>query len=177
MRRAIAFLLLVLTACTPPKKEIPGLKTFQFAGGDIRSGSLTYTSNPPAGGPYNPLWQSCGLYTQPIYNEYAVHSLARGVLWLTYQPASAAAAKPLVAVLSQPFEVQEGSEKRPVTPRLLVSPLQNQEAPFVLTAWNAQISAQSADDPNLRAFVEQFGSGQGAPEQGAGCAGGFTGTR
>lgn len=179
MRRALFLILLLpLSACTkPPKKEIVGLRTFEFTGGDIRSGSLSYAGSPPAGGPYNALWQSCGVYTAPIYNEYAVHSLARGALWLTYQPSNQDAAKTLAQSLAQPFEIGTGDQKRQIQPVLLVSPLQNQAAPLVLTAWNAQISAQTPDDPNLRMFVEQFGAAEQAPERGASCKGGFTGTR
>ncbi len=184
----IAFLL-ALTACTPPtpKKEIVGLRTFQYQGGDVRSGSVDYPGSPPAGGPYNAMWQTCGAYTAPIYDEYAVHTLARGAVWATYRPGlPAAELTTLAAVLKTPIEVTvpqpEGSQQKPapkktVTALSLLSPRENLPAPIVLTVWNAQVSAQSADDENLKLFVETYGLAQDAPESGAGCAGGFDGTR
>ena len=84
MKRALPLLLLALTACG--SKSIEGVQTFTYAGGDHRSGSLIYAENPPAGGPHNPMWQNCGVYDRPLYNEYAVHSLEHGAVWITYRP-------------------------------------------------------------------------------------------
>lgn len=178
MRRAALVFLLLLPACTPPKKEIVGLRTFDYLGGDIRSGSIQYQGSPPAGGPYNALWQTCGVYAALLYDEYAVHSLARGAIWVTYKPGlDAAEIAKLKTLLATPLEIKQDDQTHTITAPSLLSPRANLPAPIVMTAWNAQILAQSADDENLKLFLTEYVRGDTAPEKGASCAGGFGGTR
>lgn len=164
----LLFSLSVLTACAEPPLE--GLQTFSYAGGDVRSGSVAYPQSPPAGGPYNALWQTCGVYTGPVYDEYAVHSLARGAVWLTYRPGlDPAEVTRLRALLAAPA----GG----AAPPTLLSPRENLSAPIVATAWNAQLGVQTADDPRLARFVRDYAARKTAPEAGAPCGNGYGGTR
>lgn len=170
-----------LTACAAPPLE--GVQTFSYAGGDVRSGSVAYPHSPPAGGPYNALWQTCGVYTQPVYDEYAVHTLARGAVWLTYRPGLDAAEVARLRALVAPAAAApapQGTAAQDVgaapAPAFLLSPREGLGAPIVATVWNAQLSAQTADDPRLERFVREYG-GKAAPEAGAGCANGYGGTR
>ena len=153
----------LLSACAP--KGIEGLKTFEHPGGDVRSGSLTYAQRPPAGGPHNALWQTCGVYDGPLYDEYAVATLARGAIWVTYRA-------------DLPAE-QRATLREVVkdTPKLLFSPYPGQASPIVLTAWNAQLALADAGDARLAAFLKAYAGGETAPLQGAPCRGGFGGTR
>ena len=50
------------------------------------TGSVTYDRVPPAGGAHNPTQLNCGVYSQPVPNENAVHSLEHGAVWITYRP-------------------------------------------------------------------------------------------
>lgn len=153
----------LLAACAPG--GIEGLETFSYPGGDQRSGSLVYAQLPPAGGPHNALWQSCGVYSQPVYNEYAVSSLARGALWITYRPELGAAQRAALLVLAK------------ATPNTLLSPVPDQDRPIALTVWNAQLKVPTSDDPRVKAFVAAYAGRQTAPYRGAACGGGFDGTR
>lgn len=163
MKRALPLLLLVLTACG--SKSIEGVQTFTYAGGDHRSGSLVYAENPPAGGPHNAMWQNCGVYDRPLYNEYAVHSLEHGAVWITYRPdldaAQVAALKTLV-------------EGRPYT---ILSPYEGLDTPVAASAWGAQLKVDKADDSRLRAFLDKYEQGATAPERGASCSGAYGETR
>lgn len=153
-------LLLTLSACGN-STQLEGLQTFTYAAGDHRSGSLVYAENPPAGGAHNALWQNCGVYAQPLYNEYAVHSLEHGAVWITYRPdldpAGVAQLKALV-------------DGRPYT---LLSPYEGMDTPIAASAWGAQIKADAADDARLKAFLDKYEQGATAPERGAACSGGY----
>ncbi|MFC4638801.1 DUF3105 domain-containing protein [Deinococcus hohokamensis] len=164
MKRAVfSLLLLSLTACG--NKGIEGVQTFTYAAGDHRSGSLVYAENPPAGGPHNPIWQNCGVYTQGLYNEYAVHSLEHGAVWITYRPDLEAA---------QVAQLKTLVEGRPYT---LLSPYEGLDHPVVISAWGAQLKVDQADDKRLKAFLDKYEQGATAPERGASCSGGYSGTR
>lgn len=169
---------LLLVSCRNEKEKLEGLRTYQYTGGTVRSGSLSYDQTPPAGGSYNAFWQTCAEYAAPIYAEYAVHSLARGALWLTYRPdVSPAELSALKLSLAEPIELKNNGEVSIIKPMLLVSPVPEQDSPLMLTAWNAQVSAESATDKNLLRFKRQFARHEQAPEWGKGCENGFTGTR
>ncbi len=156
---------LVLSACTPKEQELEGLKTYKYAGGNIQDGSLLYTEQPPVGGPYNPLWQNCGVYTKPIYNEYTVHSLARGTIWLSYQPSIQASELIILKSLI------EGRSK------IILSPYANQETPLAITAWNLQLKVSEANDARLKIFLDTYENNPQVPERGAECTGGYGATK
>lgn len=157
--------LLILTACTPAPRPIEDLRTFAYLGGDVRGGSLSYPEHPPVGGPYNALWQSCGVYTRPLYDEYAVHTLARGALWVTYRPGLPAEE---LAALRTLLADQ---------PAALLSPYPGLPVPIVMTAWNRQLPAARADDPRLTRFLTEVMAENSVPEPDAGCEGGYRQTR
>ncbi|ULH14485.1 DUF3105 domain-containing protein [Deinococcus sp. KNUC1210] len=162
--RFLYFLLpaVFLAACRP---GIEHLTTYHYAGGQMQEGKLQYSENPPVGGVYSPVWQSCGVYAAPVYDEYAVHTLARGAIWITYAPALPAA------------EVNTLKALLRAQPLSLLSPRSGLPSPVVITAWNAQLQATGADDARLSAFVKQFSDIKTAPEYGAACAGGSTDTQ
>ncbi|WP_034385915.1 DUF3105 domain-containing protein [Deinococcus sp. YIM 77859] len=165
MKRLLLLPLLSLALAACAQKGIEGVQTFDYQGGDHRPGSLVYAENPPAGGAHNTLWQNCGVYDQPLYNEYAVHSLEHGAVWITYRPDLApegvAALKALV-------------DGRPYT---ILSPYEGLPSPVVASAWNAQLAVESPTDERLKAFLDKYEQGPTAPERGAACSGGYSGTR
>ena len=118
---------------------------------------LTYSRTPPLGGDHSPVPLTCAIYTQPVPNENAVHSLEHGAVWLTYLPGTDPA--PLVAL-----------DK--IDPSyVLISPYPGQSAKIVATAWGLQLKVDSTTDPRLRAFVEKYHGGSQGGEQGAVCTG------
>ncbi len=152
----------LLAACT--SQEVNGVQTLTFAAGDHRQGRLVYAQTPPAGGPHNPSWQNCGVYPTPLSNEYVVHSLEHGAVWITYQPSASAEA------------VQQLTQLAKSRSHVLVSPYPEQSALVVLTAWGKQLSLTQADDPRIKAFLARYEQGPGTPERGAPCSGGYSGT-
>jgi hypothetical protein len=149
-----------------PHTDNPALKavqTFDYVGAQHTTDPVNYAQTPPAGGPHDPVWQDCGVYTQPLRNENAVHSLEHGTVWITYRPDLAAAD---VAMLQSAL----GAVKDDKT---ILSPYPGLPAPVVITVWNAQLDLKSADDPRLATFISVYGDGHTAPEGAiASCAGG-----
>ncbi|MFF8945836.1 DUF3105 domain-containing protein [Streptomyces sp. NPDC014864] len=123
---------------------------------------VSYPMHPPVGGNHNPVWLNCNgdVYTQPVKDENAVHSLEHGAVWVTY---TAKAAK---------SDVQALAAKVKKTPYTLMSPYENQAAPLVLSAWGHQLAVKSADDPAVDKFFAGYVQGRQTPEPGASCTGG-----
>jgi hypothetical protein len=58
---------------------------------------------------------------------------------------------------------------------VVLSPYVGLPSPIVLSAWNAQLSVDSPDDPRLARFFEEYWRSQNVPEPGALCTGGIDG--
>ncbi|MEV2275810.1 DUF3105 domain-containing protein [Nocardiopsis sp. NPDC049922] len=129
------------------------------------TGTVDYEMFPPAGGRHYAFWQNCGVYSEPIRDETAVHSLEHGAVWVTYDPVAVDGDG--VATLESHYTTGD---------YLLVSPLAGLPAPVVASAWGAQILLDGPDDPRLAAFVRQYEQSPDAPEPGAPCSGGVSET-
>jgi hypothetical protein len=116
---------------------------------------------PPVGGDHDPVWQNCGVYTEPILSKHAVHSLEHGAVWITYQPGLAA---------DEVAQLERLMEGRSYT---LLSPFEDQASPIVLTAWGVQLELDDASDPRAEVFLERYVQGEQTPEPGAACTGGI----
>ena len=116
------------------------------------TGTATYDTKPPVGGNHASVWQNCGIYTEPVVDENAVHSLEHGAMWITYRPDLAA---------DQVKTLQDLLRNQPYA---LLSPYPDLPAPVVASAWGVQMKLTSASDPQLSAFITEYGDGSKAPE-------------
>ena len=48
------------------------------------TGPVTYSVTPPVGGDHNAIWMNCGVYSQQVPTERAVHNMEHGAVWITY---------------------------------------------------------------------------------------------
>lgn len=142
---------------------IPGLISYQNLSRNHVDGPVTYAQTPPAGGEHSPIWLNCGIYTQPVPNENAVHSLEHGAIWITYQPNLPPTQ---LAVLRNDVAHQ---------PYGLLSPYPGLPTPIVATVWGVQLKLTDANDPRLKEFITQHADASKAPEPHGECTGG-TGT-
>ncbi len=124
------------------------------------SGTTSYAQTPPAGGDHAEVWQNCGIYTEPVPNETAVHSLEHGAIWITYQPDLPTDQVTILqnAVRNQPYG--------------LLSPYPGDPAPVVATVWGVQLRLETATDPRLSAFIAEYADASRAPEPQGECTGG-----
>jgi hypothetical protein len=137
--------------------EIDGVETFENESTHVE-GIVDYEQTPPAGGPHNPAWLNCGVYSEPVPNENAVHSLEHGAVWVTYDSG-----------LSE-GDVATLRSKLPST-YVILSPFEDLPSPVVLSAWNTQLQLDDVDDERITAFLEEYWQHQSVPEPGAPCTG------
>lgn len=141
-------------------EQIEGVQSFPNLERGHTTQPVSYDQNPPVGGPHNPAWQNCGVYTQPVANENAVHSLEHGAIWITYQPGLPDAELQKLQTLAR----QSGYR--------LLSPHPDLPAPIMLSAWSYQLQVEQADDPRLTDFIQKYEQNPQGPEPGAPCTGG-----
>lgn len=142
-------------------REIEGVIESTFVSGQHVESSIDYPTIPPAGGPHNPYWQNCGVYDEPITDEFAVHSLEHGAVWITYQPDLPA------DQVERLVDITNDSSHR------LLSPYPGIDSPIILSAWGSQLKLDSADDDRLMQFIRKYEQGPTTPEPGALCSGGI----
>ena len=141
-------------------QDIEGVEEYEIASSNHVETDVAYPQSPPVGGDHNPVWLNCAVYTEPVPETNAVHSLEHGAVWLTYQP----------DLDSDQVSTLEGlADNDSYT---LVSPYEGQESPVVASAWGLQLELDSADDPRLEVFLEKYRQGEQTPEPGASCMGG-----
>lgn len=130
-----------------------------------KDGDLNYKTSPPTGGDHNSAWQTCdgAIYSEPIADEHAVHSMEHGAVWVTYRPDLAA---------DQVNKLQERVQGRNFT---LMSPYPDLKAPIVLVAWGFMLEVDDADDKRIDKFIKEFRE-KSSVERGATCGNGVTAT-
>jgi hypothetical protein len=147
------------TQATAPQ----GVQTFSNLSRNHVTGQVNYPQTPPVGGNHNAVWLNCGIYTSPVANENAVHSMEHGAVWITYQPTLPAAD---VTTLQHAAAGQS---------HVILSPYTGLPTPVVASAWGVQLRLSGASDPKLAQFINYYQQGPQTPEPGASCSGG-TGT-
>lgn len=124
---------------------------------------VSYPRTPATGGDHAPVWTNCGIYTTPVEQTRAVHSLEHGAVWLSYRPDLGT---DQIAELTGIAGTQD---------YLLLSPVTDQASPVTATAWGKQLSVDNAEDERLAAFITKYRQGPQTPEPGAVCTGGVQG--
>ena len=168
LRFAALAMVAIVAACggddDPPTRDATELDAGDVDRYEVDSrnhvtGTVDYPQTPPVGGDHADAWMNCGVYDEPLVDENAVHSLEHGAVWVTYDPAHDA------------DEVEALEALADGETHVLVSPHPDQVDPIIVSAWGAQMSALSADDPRIDAFIDEFQEGPDTPEPGAPCSG------
>lgn len=151
----------------PATISIKGLKDFGTLEQNHVTGAVDYKADydmdPPAGGNHAQVWLNCGIYTEPVPNENAVHDLEHGAVWITYDPTKISGDS--LAAL----------QKETPSTYAVLSPYEDLPAPVVISAWGNQVQLTGPDDARLKTFISKFWKATTAPEPGAPCTGGLDG--
>lgn len=121
---------------------------------------LGFGGLPPTGGPHASSWQKCGIYTEAVLSQHAIHSMEHGAVWITYHPDLPA---DQITTLQ---DIVRGQTK------LLLSPYPDQDSPVVLTVWDRQLQLEHADDSRVEQFIGRYRN-QVGPETYANCSDGI----
>jgi hypothetical protein len=144
----------------PADEGIEGVEAFEIASNAHTTAELVYEPRPPAGGEHNPTPATCGFYeSDPPADQYLVHSIEHGAVWIAYDPGLDDAVKSALRDLV-------ASE-----PKVAATPYEGLQSPLVVTAWARQLQLDTVDDPRLEQFIDQYRAGGESPEPDALCAG------
>ena len=143
----------------------PGTQVFAENDHTHVTGLVTYDRVPPAGGPHNPVQLNCGVYTQALPNENAVHSLEHGAVWINYQPTLPP--DQLASLQQLVISHYVGGQRY-----LILSPYAGIRSPIVASTWGAQLGVDSASDARLVDFIQHYAGGGQGSEKGGACTGG-----
>ena len=148
------------SALPPAPSSIAGVVTYSNLSRNHVQGHVNYPQIPPVGGDHSADLLNCGIYTSPVANENAVHSLEHGAVWITYQPGLSA------ADVTRLQNLVRGRDY------VILSPYDGLPSPVVVSAWGLQLKVSSASDPRIAQFLSKYIQGPQTPEHGASCSGG-----
>ena len=157
--------ILVIVLINQPKTgaaaQIEGLQTYTNLDRSHTTQTVNYAQIPPVGGAHNAVLLNCGVYTAPVTNENAVHSLEHGAVWITYQESLPADELEKLQTLTRQSAYR------------LLSPYPGLPSPIVVSAWGYQLKLEKADDQRLVQFIDAYEQNPRGPEPGAPCSGGI----
>ena len=124
--------------------QIPGVKFYSTPNRQHVTTTVNYPQSPPVGGDHSPVWADCTgvVYSEPIANENAVHSLEHGAIWITYNPKTISAGD--LTKLQNRVQGQD---------RELLTPYDGLTSPISLQSWGYQLFVNSASDPRIDRFI------------------------
>jgi cell division septal protein FtsQ len=126
--------------------ELPGVSKQVYGGRDhVASGqAVAYASATPTSGTHAASSPRCGIYSQQMPAEFAVHSLEHGAVVIWYQPS---------------LDTEEISGLEAVVnrfdDRVILSPNAELTQPVVATGWN-RLKAYNRADAELEQFIETY---------------------
>jgi hypothetical protein len=155
----VIFGVIALSSAANQPIEVEGVEYVVIAGGSHQDGPIDHDEGlPAAGGAHNDTWLNCGIYDQPVSDEFAVHSLEHSAVWIAYHPNL-----PVDQVETLRNVTRQGSYR-------ILSPYPNLVSPIVATAWGVRLRLENADDERLLQFIRNFELSANAPEPGALCS-------
>jgi hypothetical protein len=159
----IAVVVTVIVINVQPKPVVLGVQTWEGLEGTHVEGTVDYEMTPPAGGPHNAAWLNCAIYDEPQVDEYGVHALEHGAIWITYDPAQ-----------TSDEDIEALRELTPDTYAIL-SPYPGIGSAMAISAWGAQLRFDDPSDPAVQEFIDTYWRSADAPEPGAPCTGAIDG--
>mgnify|MGYP002636312382 CR=1 FL=1 len=97
----------------------------------------------PAGGHHYARPLPTGIYPSPVTDGHAIHSLAHGIVWLTYQPDQISDAElDTLEAIAADFPVDT-----------ILAPRLENSFPVIVVSWEQRLTMEHLDEQALRDFV------------------------
>jgi len=127
-------------------EELPGVSKQAYEGRDHSAPgqAVAYPTATPTSGLHAASSPRCGVFTQQIPAEFAVHSLEHGSVVIWYQPSLATEEISGLRAVVNRFD-----------DRVILSPNAELTQPVVATGWN-RLKAYNGADPELEQFIETY---------------------
>ena len=106
--------------------------------------SVAYATATPTSGPHSAGAPRCGVLSQQLPPELAVHALEHGSVVIWYQPGLDGDDVGALRVIVNRFD-----------DRVILSPNGQLDQPIVATAWN-RLKAYETSDPEIEEFIETY---------------------
>ncbi len=133
-------------AASAPGERIPVLGRDHIPVGSPRP---AYNSDPPTSGPHYPEPIAAGFYDTPQADEYLVHNLEHGHVWIAYDCSKLTncdAVKQQLKALVASYQQW----------KIVVTPRQNKDAAIAVAAWGWLEKMNTYDEPTIRKFVDAW---------------------
>jgi len=141
-------------------RDLSAVRSYEVESKHVTT-DVKYAQTPPVGGEHDATWLNCGVYSDPVREENAVHSMEHGAVWITYSSelpdSDVAALRGIVGDANY----------------LILSPIKGLPSPIVASAWGKQLTFGELDETKLKAFIDTYREGPQTPEPGAACSGGI----
>ena len=126
--------------------ELPGVtKPANDGRTHLASGqTVTYATPTPTSGDHSPGSARCGIFTQQVPLESAVHALEHGTVVIWHQPELTEDVDSSLREIVSRFD-----------DRVILSPNAQLTQPIVATAWN-RLKAYESVDPEIEDFIETY---------------------
>ena len=107
-----------------------------------------YNSNPPTSGPHWPETTSRGIHDEEVADEYLVHNLEHGEIWLSYRPGIPAEIKKELENITKDFS------------KVVLTPRSKNDADIALAAWGRldkfNLEGQVLDKARVENFIRRW---------------------
>jgi cell division septal protein FtsQ len=126
--------------------ELPGVSKQAYEGRDhaVSGQAVAYATATPTSGTHAANSPRCGIYSQQMPAEFAVHSLEHGAVVIWYQPSLATEEISGLEAVVNRFD-----------DRVILSPNEELTEPVVATGWN-RLKAYDGADPELEQFIATY---------------------
>ena len=127
-------------------EELPGVSKQAYEGRDHAEPgeAVAYATATPTSGRHAASSPRCGIYSQQMPAEFAVHSLEHGAVVIWYQPSLASEEISGLEAIVNGFD-----------DRVILSPNAELTQPVIATGWN-RLKAYDGADPELKQFIETY---------------------
>ncbi len=137
-----AFVACSMLSNTPSAQTFPILSREHVNPGDAHP---AYNSNPPTNGWHYPNWADWGIYADTIPDEYLIHNLEHGGIWISYRDSDNTE---LINQLQQLVSTDSD--------RVIMTHRAADDSAISVAAWGVLLNLDQFDAASIEAFIQKY---------------------